>query len=373
MPVFTSIPEQLRGELRIIRVSGWAGLLVFSVVLVTCWQRSHALQWILQAGLLWYLVLQQIIARLDMNRAGPDAPLFHRLGWANRLTILRGWLVAATGGFLFQDWPPALLSWVPGILYLQAAIADRLDGYVARRSGQTSLLGRELDTVFDALGLAIAPLLAVWYGQIHWSYLLFSAAWYLFQWGIARRKQRGLPVYNLPPNILRRAWAGFQMGFIAVVLLPVYSPPVTVIAGLAFMLPVLIGFCIDWLIVSGRIDRGQAATAGLFKQLESIGHGVLQPALRIVITVCLLLTLQYPVSLSGLTMLVAAGMILAGVAGRIVALVLILLLGRYYQTDTFGLGASILVFACVWIMLLGTGHYSLWRRDEDWVNRYDGA
>lgn len=360
-------------ELSLIKATGWVVILLGFAATGLIWAWAPAIQWLLQTGIVWWFVIYATASRLDLNRADSAAVPYANLGWANRLTILRGWLVAATAGFLFQHWPPALLMWVPGSLYLMAAVLDRIDGYVARRSGQTSMLGVELDTVFDALGLAIAPLLAVWYGQIHWSYLLFSSAYYLFQWGIYRRKQHGLPVHSLPPNRLRRAWAGFQMGFIAIVLLPLFGPPVTVIAGVAFMLPVLIGFTIDWLIVSGHIDRQHAATASLFNAIESIGQAILLPGLRVVLIISLLSSLHYPLTLFGLVVLLIAGMILAGLAGRVFALVLILLLGWHYQTESFGLNAYILISSTVWVMLLGTGRYSLLRHDEDWVNRYDGA
>jgi len=373
MPVTGDIGNQLYRELRVITLSGWVMLLVASVLLGTLWRWNTALQWIVQAGLFWILVIQQTTTRIELNRPGPALHLYQNIGWANRLTILRGYLVAATGGFLFQDWPAAPLMWLPGILYMTAAIIDRLDGYVARKSGHTSMLGVELDTVIDAMGLAIAPLLAVWYGQIHWSYLLFSCAWYLFQWGIYYRRQHGLPVYTLPPDISRRAWAGFQMGFIAVVLLPVFKPPATIVAGVAFMVPVLAGFMIDWLIVSGRIDRQRPGTEIFFNRIEYFSLTVFQPALRVVLAITMIFTVQQPVSLLEYGLLSVAILILAGIAGRISALVLVLLLGWHFLTHTFDLTGFILILSTVWVMQLGTGRYSLWLRDEDWVNRYDGA
>ncbi len=360
-------------ELHLIKSTGWISILLVFTALGLSWNWGPALQWLAQSGLLWWFVIYATSSRINLNRANAGVVPYHNLGWANRLTIVRGLLIAMTGGFLFQNWPPGAQMWLPGILYTMAAVIDRLDGFVARKSGQTSLLGIELDTVFDALGLVIAPLLAVWYGQIHWSYLLFSSAYYLFQFGIYRRRRLGLPVYTMPPNIVRRAWAGFQMGFIAVVLWPVFKPPATIVAGIAFMLPVLVGFTIDWLIVSGMIDRQRPDTAMIFSRVEYFSQTVFQPALRVVLFITIVLTVQQPGSLFEYGLLFSAGLILAGMAGRIAALALIGLLGLYYLTHTFDLAAYVLFFSTVWIMLLGTGSYSLWRRDEDWVNRYDGA
>ena len=331
------------------------------------------LYWLILSVLFWIYCCYQLYIRLDLNRPNAGELLYPDLGWANRLSIMRGFLIAMTGGFLFQDWPDSWLMYLPGVLYTLAAIIDRVDGFVARKSGRTSLLGIDLDTLFDALGLAVAPLLAVLYGQIHWSYLLFSGAYYLFQWGIHRRKQLGLPVYTLPPNKLRRAWAGFQMGFIGVVLFPIFSPPVTTVAGFAFMLPVLIGFTIDWCIVSGRIDPQQTVTATRFSQIDRFGQTVLLPLLRLVITALILAQVQIPDSLIDGGLLLAAFLVLFGIAGRIAALVLIGLLGILSMDIVLNTTGLVLLFGTVWLLLMGTGHYSLWRRDEDWVNRYDGT
>lgn len=348
-------------------------LIIATVLISYYWIPQAILQWIFVTGILLGSVIYQTLKRVDLNRANSSSPLYSTLGWANRLTILRGGLIAATGGFLFLDWPPGMLAWLPGCLYTLAAILDRIDGFIARKTGQTSLLGIELDTLFDALGLAVAPLLAVWYGQIHWSYLLFSIAYYLFQWGIYWRKRNGLPVYTLPPNVLRRAWAGFQMGFIAVILLPVFSPPLTRIASIAFVMPVLTGFLIDWLVVSGRIDRANAKIIMLFSRGEMLIQKFLQPLLRILILILILSFISIPGTLFELTMVMMAILILAGMAGRAAALALIILSGFYYREHLFNGWSAILTFAITWVMLLGTGHHSLWKKDEDWINRYDGA
>ena len=115
----------------------------------------------MQSLALWTLCWQQVWQRRTLNRAAPEAALYPALGLANQLTILRGLLIAATGGLLLQLPDNALLIWAAALLYSIAAILDRVDGFVARRTRQTSLLGSELDTVFDALGLVVAPLLAV--------------------------------------------------------------------------------------------------------------------------------------------------------------------------------------------------------------------
>ncbi|MDD9894252.1 MAG: CDP-alcohol phosphatidyltransferase family protein [Gammaproteobacteria bacterium] len=327
------------------------------------------------------------LRRLDLVRPKQESPLYKNLGWGNRITLFRSWLIAATAGFLFQPWPDGpLLSWLPGMIYFAGAILDRVDGYVARRSGQSSLFGIELDTVADAIGLAVASLLAVGYGQAHWSFLLMGLAYYAFHAGIYWRKKQNLPVYALPPAMHRRVWAGFQMGYLVVALWPLFYPPLTLIGGFAFMLPALIGFVIDWLIVSGRINRQAANTDRRFYQLTVFSQAIFQPLLRITIVLLLAISIlrsglppMANTGIVGFSFIASAGFILTslaillGIAGRYFALLLIGLLGWYYLNNPMYY-LDYLLFCCViWSLLLGSGRFSLWQEDDRWLNRYDGA
>ncbi|MEX0964013.1 MAG: CDP-alcohol phosphatidyltransferase family protein [Pseudohongiellaceae bacterium] len=364
---------------------GALGLAGAAVVLASVW--GGALQWLLQAGLVWIFICYQTKRRLPLNRPDLQAPLYGQLGWANRITLLRAWLIAVVAGFLLQPWPDGLaLSWLPGLAYLSAALLDRVDGYVARRTRHGSLLGNELDTVSDALGLAVASLLAFSYGQVHWTYLLFGIAYYLFHAGLLWREARGLPVYPLPPALHRRTWAGFQMGFLAVALWPLVYPPITTLGGFAFMLPAVLGFLVDWLIVSGRIDRQADGVERRFKRLTNFSQAVLQPALRLIIVVTLAISLLQsglpPLPVASLAWMnnvmlggfvVASLMIVLGFAGRYFSLILVSLLGWYYMSNALLAVDYVLFCSVIWLLLLGTGRFSLWQEDDHWLNRYDGA
>ncbi|MGK2904820.1 MAG: CDP-alcohol phosphatidyltransferase family protein [Desulfuromonadales bacterium] len=367
------------GEFRRVSTCGWAVLVFTGLIMGGIWAWGSAAQWLVQAGLLWILVLYEARGYLPFNRKSPEAALYPSLGLANQLTILRGWLIACTGGFLFQQSPPGVIAFVPAGFYAVSAIIDRIDGFAARKTGQVSQMGMELDTVFDALGLAIAPLLAVCYGKIHWSYLLVSCAYYLFQWGLSYRQKNGLPLFALQPKLSRRAIAGFQMGFIAVVLFPMFQPPATRIAGFAFMLPVLTGFLIDWLVVSGRISEQSLINHSVLKRGEKLISFFIQPVLRLLLAGLLLTgSLRHTGNLSAspliLYVMLACGLlILLGIMGRAAALVLVLLLGWYGASHPLNLLEEMILPAAVWILVLGTGYFSLSTWDDDWVNRYDGA
>jgi CDP-diacylglycerol--glycerol-3-phosphate 3-phosphatidyltransferase len=191
--------QPIKRETQAIGILGIA-LLIVAAIGIHQFTHLNAGQWYLFAMALWMFVGWQLWRRLDLNRVSAQDALYPTLGLANHLSILRGGLIASTGGFLFQPQATGLMAWIPGVLYCIAAILDRMDGYVARRSKHTSLLGNELDTVYDALGLLVAPLLAVSYGKLHWSFLLVSAAYYIFVWGLYWRRRHNLPVYPLMPK-----------------------------------------------------------------------------------------------------------------------------------------------------------------------------
>ncbi|MGC9519621.1 MAG: CDP-alcohol phosphatidyltransferase family protein [Desulfuromonadaceae bacterium] len=377
------LPAAILRDIKNLAVSGWVVLTLAGLILGWGWGWSAALQWVLQAAVLWMLVLYETSRHLPLNCAPSGTSMYPRLGLANRLTIIRGWLIACTGGFLFQEQPPGAVAFVPGAFYTLSAIIDRLDGYAVRKSGQVSRMGAQLDTLFDALGLAIAPLLAFWYGRIHWTYLGVSCAYYVFQLGVRYRRAAGLPLFELRPKRSRRAIAGFQMGFIAVVLFPVFEPPATHVGGFVFMLPLLGGFILDWLSVSGRISESSRLNHFVLKRGENLMGVVVQPCVRVVLAATLMLWMfwsplsfasplpAHPFTLYG--MLACGALLLFGILGRVSALLLVLLLGWHYTIYMPGVLDYILLSATLWLLVLGPGRFNLYSWDEEWVNRYDGA
>ena len=379
--------ERLKKELSSILILGLGGLIAICIVLTFAWQQANAFQWIIQAGLIWAFIAYRSIKYLNLNRANSRSHLYSNLGWGNRLTLFRAMLIAATSGFLFQSWPEGtVLSWAPGIIYFIAATLDRVDGYVARKTNQSSMFGTRLDTICDALGLAIASLLAVGCGQTHWSFLFMGLAYYGFHSGIYWRNKQKLTVFPLPPAMHRRTWAGFQMGYLVVALWPIFSPPVTLIGGFAFMLPALTGFIIDWLIVSGYINREAVHIDRYFRRVAAFSQIFFQPALRVTIILILVastLTTGFPPILKTETpwlssliigiFAITSIAILFGIAGRFFALMLIALLSWYYINNPMQILDYWLFCCVVWSLLLGSGHFSLWLKDDHWLNRYDGT
>lgn len=361
----------LQQELRAIAKLGLGVLLIGFALFSVAEDWKLAGLWLFRASLIWAYVCLCVWRRLALNRADTEAPLYDSLGWGNRLTILRGGCIALTGGFLFMQKTLESYVWLPALFYTLAAILDRLDGFAARRSGQVSLLGNELDITFDALGLVISPLLAIGLGKLHISYLLLSMAYYVYRWGLQRRSLRGLPLHALPENPLRRTLAGFQMAFVAVALWPVLDPKLSTIAGIAFMLPVLFGFAADWWVVCG------ALTPLNYQNLAEWSERYFQPGLRILLALLLSLLMRDAIDAADKLLVfglpLGATLVLLGLAGRLGALIVIVLLGWHYPPASNPVLSYLLIFAASWILLLGTGRYSLYSWGDDWIQLYDGS
>ena len=178
----------------------------------------------------------------------------------------------------------------------------------------------------------------------------------------------------------------FRWVFLAVVLWPILAPPATTIAGFAFMLPLLGGFVIDWLIVSGRINLEKPAISNFFKLADKVTLQILLPIFRVIILclVCLLIIKTNPLgsvfnditfskAILLLSLLLSSLMILLGVLGRFFAIILSCLLCWFFLSYEMHYLEIILLVLVIWVMQFGTGKFSLWLWDDRWVHRYDGS
>ena len=190
---------------------------------------------------------------LDANRPdGADGGVsVHRsLGLPNLVTLGRGALLAGLAGFATLT-PRPEIAWLPAVLYGTACGMDLLDGFLARRSERTTLLGAKLDLAIDTTGFLVAPVVGVLWNQLPGWYLSLSAARYLFKLGCWNRRRQGKPVFDLPPSLLRRPLAGTQMAFITVALIPIV--PLSTVTPLAAVVLTasLSVFVRDYLVVAG--------------------------------------------------------------------------------------------------------------------------
>jgi len=91
----------------------------------------------------------------------PEGPFVHAMLWnlPNTLTWLRIFAIPLVIMFFYL--PYGWADPAAGLLFAVAGITDSLDGYFARKMGQTSRLGAFLDPVADKLIVAVALVLLV--------------------------------------------------------------------------------------------------------------------------------------------------------------------------------------------------------------------
>jgi phosphatidylglycerophosphate synthase len=140
---------------------------------------------------------------------------------ANAVTLSRGVGTVPIFGFLLAGWHNTAL-----VLYIVAACTDLVDGWLARRQGQSSAFGAQLDAAVDNLfSLAILGFLALAYPELiarQWlaSAILFGGpiAYLAVSWLMARRvlmfhvwsaKLGAVLLFSLWPAIAITGWDGW--------------------------------------------------------------------------------------------------------------------------------------------------------------------
>jgi CDP-diacylglycerol--glycerol-3-phosphate 3-phosphatidyltransferase len=204
------------------------------------------IRWSLSAGAVLLYELAVLWRHLDHNRHAETGRLLTSFGSATAITVGRGLLLAVVAGFLFVPRPTGAAVWVPGLAYGSAIVLDFFDGFVARWRERPTRLGALLDCRFDTLGLFVAPLLGVLYGQLPVWYLSVAVAKPVCVGALSVRAWRGRPTSALPETTTNRWLAGLQMIVVTLALLPVVGPPLTSFAATAAMIPFLFQFGRDW-------------------------------------------------------------------------------------------------------------------------------
>ena len=369
-------------------------VLVWRLVAGWLWRDwpEYAGRWALLSGGVLLYVLALLWRGLPENRRAGETAVLPTLGLGNSLTLYRGLATALLAGFLFSPWPGGFLAWLPALLYMTADIADYLDGYAARVANHATRLGERLDMEYDGLSVLIVTLLAVWYGQLPLWYLPLGLARYLFLLGLWWRERRKLPVYDLPPSVHRRVFAGFQMGFLSAVLWPIVPPAGATIAGALFGAATAASFGRDWLVASGRLDPSTLAYR-LWQRRVVVATTVWLPLpLRLALAACLgWIAASGPAPawaglLAGWGLPAApllANVALAALVGAGTAVFLGILPRVLTLPLVFPIGFDILTRGLVWpnglalacaiaLMLLGSGPFSLWRPEERFMARRAG-
>lgn len=359
------------------------------IFLLSSWPAGQALRWLILALLALGYLLGMLQRFLPYNHRPGEAALLPDYGLPNLVTFWRGALLAAAAGFLSLPRPTGELAWLPGILFSLGVLPDYLDGYLARISRRSTVLGAEFDVHVDYLAFLAGSLLAIQYGQVPLWYILVVLARYLFAGGLWLRRRLGMPVYDLPPNPARRALSGSQMGFTMVVLWPLFGPPATTFAAYLFTFPFLANFTRDWFYASGVLQAEQRR--GLPAWLVSW----LPPMLRLLAALALGKALldwlaAYPEQVSLLSrlgavqpallaallgaLLAAAALCLAlGLITRTMAVIGLCLAGFFLQLGISSSSLLVLAVVCAAaLFFLGGGRMSLWSPEEILLQRKAG-
>lgn len=347
-----------------------------------------ALRWLVLAGVAVAVVLAILYRTLPYNHRPGESDLFTTLGPATWMTYSSGLLIAWLAGFLFSPWPTGWLAWLPALLYLASRLIDLFDGYAARVGNRVTRSGAMLDIEFDGLGLLVAVLLAVQYGQIPAWYLPLAVSRQLFVAGIWWRKRRNKPVHDLPPSDNRRITAGCQTSFVVAMLWPILAPPATTLAAALFAIPLLASFGRDWLVVSGVVDADSPRYLRYRSRLKNIMEGWLPFAARIVGAALAVLLLAraapsftawevYFYGLGGIQNLrataTAAAVLFAialpfftlGIVGRLAAISIMLVAMLDIQASGMEWGGNALIFASGFVVFhFGSGCCGLWQPEE---------
>jgi len=227
-------------------------------------------------------------------------------------------------------------------------------------------------------------------------YLALGLARYLFVLGLWLRRRLGRPIHDLPPSAHRRVFAGFQMGFLSVVLWPILPRPMAVIAGTLFAAATGLGFLRDWLVTSGALDpaaasyrRAQGALYRLFAQaLPPLWRAGLVTAMVSV----LIANRSWPpapwrdlvagwglpapeawAAVVWLLAVVAAPLVGLGALGRFLSVVLALPIGFDLASQGLRWDNGLALTATVFLQLLGPGPFALWPAEERTIFRRLGG
>jgi CDP-diacylglycerol--glycerol-3-phosphate 3-phosphatidyltransferase len=371
----TQTLNRLRLKWSLAAILGTVFWLSFFAWLQTWWQHPYPTRWLLVSGLALVYLLWILWRGLPDNHRQEENKLLPTFGLGNLLSIARGYIMVFFCGFLFSPWPDIRwMAWLPGLLYTLAALPDFVDGIAARLTNHVTKLGENLDISIDSLGVLGVSLLSVQYGQVPWWYLLVGLARYIFLVAIWLRQRLGFPIYDLSFSVRRRGYAALAMGLFFVILYPVFTPPGTDIVALIFAIYILGGFLWDWLVTIGWLP---SQPGGKYLRFENWIVRYAPLSLRLVLVLwgfAFLLPDLLAQNSSLLLWLEAAALLclVFGIAGRVMAVVALVILGFYQAVaplDTFQMGLIVLYTN---LLFLGTGIFSLWPIEDRLIHHRIG-
>lgn len=167
-----------------------------------------------------------------------DAP--SRWNIANAVTIGRIALVPFfAGALLADDGHSVMWRLVATLVFVLAALTDRVDGYLARRHNLVTALGALLDPIADKLLIGTALVILSAFGELPW---WITVVILVRELGVTAMRFFMLRYATLPVSRGGKAKTVLQSVAIAIYLLPLGELPfgVRVVAGIAMGLAVAV-------------------------------------------------------------------------------------------------------------------------------------
>ena len=220
-----------------------AELLLGLMVLAAGLAATAALAPVTGAGLMLSLALYAAMAALIWHALNSNRS---SLGWPNRVTLLRGLLVAWLAVWIaFPSWLSAG-AWTVVAVTLASLLLDGVDGYLARRLDQSSSFGARFDMEVDAALILLLCVLIAQAGIAGPWVLLIGLMRYAFVLAMIL-----FPSLNqtLPDSFRRKVICVWQVASLIAAFVPVL-PPLLINSVLALALALLvISFSLDirWL------------------------------------------------------------------------------------------------------------------------------
>lgn len=312
---------------------------------------------------------------LALNHPPQDPRLRPSLGAANRLTLMRGGLIAVLAAFLFQPAVAgeAVAGWAPATLYIAAAALDGVDGFLARVTGSETRLGECLDTEVDALGLLIAATLLVWVGKAPAAYLCVGLGYYALQAAKSARRNAGRSVAPVQPRAEARLVAGCEMGFAGAALLPLFEPAATQPVALIMTAALLAGFGRDWLVVCGLaapdgrpLNRALArADRALVRFLPIVLRAAAVAGILLLLSRSRAAEAVAPLSSAGYALLGTCASLLAfGVMTRLAGLAAAVVAACAVSGPLPGVEWGVVLCCGMALLMTGAGNLKLWQPED---------
>ncbi len=171
----------------------------------------------------------------------------HKLGPADRVTLMRSAIAAFCAGLLFHGVSAAGLGWWLPIIAGTALVLDGVDGWLARRTGTASAFGARFDMETDAFFILVLSALVWQLGKAGPWILVIGAMRYLLLAAAMAERRLGA---ELPPSRRRQVVCVVQVATLALCLLPVTTSGAATVIAAAAAVALAYSFTVDivWLL-----------------------------------------------------------------------------------------------------------------------------